>query len=317
MKIAYFGTPEISARLLETLLASNLPISYVITQPDKPSGKRLQITASPVKTICQRYAIDFFDSSLSKSTTFELVNILRERKIELCILFAYGQLISAELLSCTRYGFWNIHPSLLPYFRGASPTVYPILLGERSTGVTLMQMNEKLDEGDILDQCSFEIHNEMMRQDIEQKSIEIAAHQITAGIADIESHKPHHQNSSLATYTRKITKSDGFIESSYIQHALRGTVDISTLPKIYTDYYQDNNLIASNSTIPAVIIHQMFRALSPWPGIWTKIVINGIEKRLKIIALHRNGSQLVVDQVQLEGKAETDFDTFQRAYNIF
>lgn len=317
MHIAYFGTPELSAELLKALLKNNVPISYVVTQPDKPAGKRLQITPSPVKELAVSYKIDYYDRSLSRNTSIDLVNIFKDRTIDLCILFAYGRLITSDLLYTPQYSFWNIHPSLLPLYRGASPTTYPILLGEAQTGVTLMQMNEQLDEGDILNQQTFDIQHDMTRRDIETKSVQIATNQIITSLKMIHNLTPTRQTHDKATYTRKISKSDGYISFSYLIAALNGSKHQENIPLIIEDYYQVNKIATAQETIPARIIENMYRALAPWPGIWTRVLINGIEKRLKLTALHREGDSLCIDKLQLEGKAETNFDIFNRAYKVF
>lgn len=115
LNIAYFGTPNFSANVLEKLIILNsslLQISSIITQPDKPIGRKQILTPSPVKIIGQKYQIPVFE------TIEEIEDKLKE--IDLVLVFAYGKIIPKKLLDLTTYGFWNIHPSLLPKYRGPS-----------------------------------------------------------------------------------------------------------------------------------------------------------------------------------------------------
>ena len=154
INLAYFGTPDFSARLLEKVITtSDLPVDLklAVTQPDKPVGRKQTLTPSPVKEVAKKYGIEVWDYNLkdqklkSKNEESSLIKNLKQKEIDLVLLYAYGEIIEQELLDTPRYGFWNIHPSLLPKYRGASPITYPIILGDAETGVTLMKMDEKLE----------------------------------------------------------------------------------------------------------------------------------------------------------------------------
>src|SRR3989338_3092980 len=269
LNLAFFGTPAFSARLLEKILTDKdlpLEVKLVITQPDKPVGRKKILTPSPVKQIASQYQIPIYQyknqqnlrtSQLSEQVSpdealawggrqkdewsrrpqtdsvgmrvdmtskFSLVDLLR--KIDLVLLYAFGEIIPTELLKLPKYGFWNIHPSLLPKYRGASPMAYPLIMGDEKTGVTLMQMDEQMDHGPIIAQEKYEILPADKRPDLEIKLTELGykmlrsvilnsfqdpgdrsrSRQLADGMTMVE------QNHSLATYTKKLTKQDGFIE---------------------------------------------------------------------------------------------------------
>ena len=195
LKIAYFGTPSFSAQLLEMILNDkNLPLEIVlvVTQPDKPVGRNQILTPSPVKEVAKKYNIritynssDFIKAiggptRKSRDPTSSRSARLRGAKqnllvnTDLALLFAYGEIIPKDLLAVPRLGFWNIHPSLLPKYRGASPIAYPILLGDVETGVTLIRMDDQLDHGPTIAQEKLAILPNDRRMDLENKLTNLA-----------------------------------------------------------------------------------------------------------------------------------------------
>ena len=179
MKIAYFGTPSFSAALLEKLILDTslgIKVSLVVTQPDRPTGRKMLMTPSPVKTVAQKYGIEVVDSiEKLQVASYKL------REVDLSLVYAFGfkRLIPLDLLRAPKIqfdigggntsGFVNIHPSLLPLYRGASPIAYPILMGENKTGVTLFVMDEKMDHGPIISQEEMPITLTDVRTDMEKK----------------------------------------------------------------------------------------------------------------------------------------------------
>ncbi|MFN4212774.1 MAG: methionyl-tRNA formyltransferase, partial [Microgenomates group bacterium] len=150
LKIAYFGSPSFSAYFLEKLLTDKtLPIEVklVITQEDKPVGRKQILTPSPVKQIATKYQI----SNIKYQKEIENWK-LEIGKLDLALVLAFGKIIPKELLHQPKYGFWNIHYSLLPKYRGPSPTAYALIAGEKKTGVTIFQMDEEIDHGPIIAQ---------------------------------------------------------------------------------------------------------------------------------------------------------------------
>jgi len=318
MNIAYFGTPEISAELLKEIIESSLSIKLVITQPDKPVGKRLASTSTPVKLCAEKYSIPVIDTELRGDSMNALIKQLNEHTIDLCLLFAYGKLISKTLLQSPKYGFWNVHPSLLPAYRGAAPTIYPLLLGENATGVTLMQMNENLDEGDVLLQDTIEILPHERRPELEEKLVRCAARQIIQAVSTDRALLPQTPQSSTGTsYTRRISKRDGFVELDFLKIGVAGTqLGTGSIPPVFSSFYAQNHAGADQDMSPAQMIYNMFRAFDPWPGVWTEIVIGKSSKRLKLSDMSLKDGHIDISRVQLEGKSVVPFKTFVEAYSF-
>ena len=148
MKIVFMGTPDFAAGALESLIAAGHEITAVVTQPDKPKGRSGALQAPPVKECAQKYNIPVFQPV--KIKTPEATQQLRSYPADVFVVAAFGQILSQEILDIPKYGCLNIHASLLPKYRGASPIQNVILAGEEETGITVMQMNAGLDTGDIL-----------------------------------------------------------------------------------------------------------------------------------------------------------------------
>lgn len=323
MNIAYFGSPPISALLLEKLLElsdNTFNISLVITQPDKPTGKRLEIQPTAVKKIAQAYKLPFFDLNL-KLDKKKVLSMLSDQNIELCIIFAYGEIINKELLSQPKYGFWNIHPSLLPLYRGPSPTTYTLLLDDTKTGTTLIQLNERMDAGPIIEQAETNIKPSERRNNLEERLTLIGADLLIKNIKNLVQNgtvDSRPQNDSRATYTRLLQKDDGFISLDFLRKSIIGEdVTVELCPVLFSSYIKKYGANLNITHINASkLIHNYFRALSPWPGIWTKITLNNAEKRLKIIDLELIEGKIELKKVQIEGKKAVDFATFNKAYKF-
>ena len=296
LKIAYFGTPDFSAYFLEKLLKDkDLPveIKLVVTQPDKKVGKKQTLTPSAVKEIAKKNRIPVKEKVVAQDL----------KDLDLAALFAYGEIIPKEILDAPKHGFWNIHPSLLPKYRGAAPVAGALISGEKETGVTLMKMDEKVDHGPIIAQEKLAIEPKEKRLELTIRLIELGYQIFKRVISDVSEKSPYQvdlstvwllrydmleeQDHSKATYTAILTKKDGFIEVEKLKSKSEGQ-------KIFN----------------------LFRGLYPWPGVWTKAVINGKEKRLKITDVNLENGQLVIKKVQLEGKNEVTFEQFQDAYGL-
>ena len=279
LSLAFFGTPVYAAYLLEKIVSyKGLPIEIklVVTQPDRAVGKKQIITPSPVKTTALKIG------NLEIENSLEIENWkLKTKNIDLALVCAFGRILPKEILTIPKFGFWNIHYSLLPRYRGGAPSAYALINGDKTTGVTVLQMDEKLDHGPIIAQEETEILPDERRPALELRLAKITFEilkklfrVLSEDALDIE---PKPQNHSQATYTKLLTKADGFIP--------------------FADLHK-----------PAT--YNRFRGLYPWPGLWTKVNVNGKELRLKIVDMDRTTIKLV----QLEGKRPVDWPTFKRAY---
>ncbi len=142
------GTPDFAVPALETLLKSEHEVSLVVTQPDREKGRGKKILKSPVKECAEQYGIPVFQPE--KLRTAEATERLAKEHADVYVVAAYGQILSKEILEQPRFGCINIHGSLLPKYRGAAPIQWAVLDGEKESGITIMQMNEGLDTGDII-----------------------------------------------------------------------------------------------------------------------------------------------------------------------
>lgn len=324
--IAYFGTPDFSAYLLEKLLKDNSiknEIKLVVTQPDKPVGRKAVVTPSPVKLIAKKYNIVCIDDLAT------VAKYLKSLKCQLAILYAFGKIIPNDLLCICKYGFWNVHPSLLPKYRGPSPVAYTLLLGEKKTGVTVIKMDNLIDHGPILTQQKTYIFENETRNELTLRLTDIAHQILRKLLISIEKNGKQlqlkNQNHENATYTRLLKKSDGFIPLNVLKKALKNeNLNENEIPIIIADYSKKNRISLNNllkGKKSSEIIFNYFKGLFPWPGLWTLISIKGSEKRLKInsvsLSKKTNVPFLSVNKVQLEGKKEMNFADFCKIYPNF
>lgn len=148
LNIVFMGTPDFAVPCLQKLIDSPHNVSAVFTQPDKPQGRKMVLTAPPVKVLAENNGIKVYQPEKMKDgKAFE---IIKELNPDLIIVVAYGKILPTDILDFPKYGCINVHASLLPKYRGAAPIQWAILNDEKETGVTVMQMNEGLDTGDIL-----------------------------------------------------------------------------------------------------------------------------------------------------------------------
>ncbi|MDP4007351.1 MAG: methionyl-tRNA formyltransferase [bacterium] len=225
MNTVFFGTPEFGAIILEKLIEKNLKPILVVTAPDEPAGRKQLVTPSPVKVVAQRHTIPVLQpDTLNQDVVFKL----REVKAELFILASYGRIIPKEILALASKGALNVHPSLLPRYRGPSPIQSVILQGEEKTGVTIILMDEDIDHGPILAQREFAEHiGEMTQEELKEKLADVGGDLLVEAVfkwlkGDIA---PQPQNHGLATFTKKMSKEDGKIdwkgEALYIARQIR------------------------------------------------------------------------------------------------
>lgn len=207
MKIAFFGTPEFAAVSLKELYSRNYDVAAVITQPDKARDRGKKISYSPVKKLAMSYdALILQPSSLRCGDVDE---ILRNLNVDLIVVVAYGKLIPQSILNIPRFGCINIHASLLPKYRGASPILHAILNGDCITGVTAMYLSDEMDAGDMISSKSIEISDDDTTLTLTEKLGLLGAKLLIETIDDIKSGKVIRkaQDHNLATYAPLISKS--------------------------------------------------------------------------------------------------------------
>lgn len=306
LKIAFFGAPQFAATVLQRVMDdADLPVEVqcVVTQPDRPAGRKQIMTPTPVKVLAESYNIPIYTELNSP----ELQQTLKE--CDLVLLYAFGAILPPTILKLPRWGFWNIHPSLLPQYRNTSPIAYSLLLGDTVTGVSLIEIDEKLDHGPLIDQESYQIQDTDTRTILENRLSEIGYKLFKKNVQLLIDGllKKEEQNHQLRTYSRLLTKKDGFIPFPILKKLIDGeTITADEIPPIIMDYLSKYNL-PRDTYINLKSYYLLFRALNPWPGLWTLVIVNGVEKRLKIIDMELKDEKPVITKVQLEGKSIVSF----------
>lgn len=249
LRIVFMGTPELAAASLRALLReSAFDLRAVVTQPDRPKGRDLKRQPSPVKELALAAGLPVLQPLKAREESF--LATLREYQPELIAVAAFGQILPAPLLALPRLGCLNVHTSLLPKFRGASPIQSAILHGETETGVTIMKMDVGLDTGDILTQRATPIRPEDNAATLHDRLAELGAALLVETIPAYATGKiqPQPQDASKATHVGKIKKEDGGI-----------------------DWNQ-----------PATAIWNRIRAFTPWPGAFTYLAATPQPQLLKL-----------------------------------
>lgn len=235
LKIIFAGTPAFAAVALEKLIQSSHQVIAVYTQPDKPSGRGLKVTASAVKEVALKNNIPVYQpvSLKLESEQHQLASL----NADVMVVAAYGMLLPSAVLRIPRLGCINIHPSLLPRWRGAAPIQRTIFAGDKNTGVTIMQMDEGLDTGPMLLQKTYSLDADETSQTLHDKLALIGADALVETLNLLAENKltPEQQDNSLTTYANKISKEEALI-----------------------DWMQ-----------PAVEIENEVRAFNPWPIAYT------------------------------------------------
>jgi methionyl-tRNA formyltransferase len=254
IKIVFFGTPTFGAVILKSLIGQKLVGEYniplVVTAPDKPAGRGQEPKSSPVKDLAVQFNIPTETPTTLKNNV-ALVNKLKSIEPDFIVLASYGKIVPKEILEIPRRAAINIHPSLLPRYRGVSPIQAALLNGDKYTGVTIMKMNEKLDEGAVLGAARLTIKKTDTSESLSERLASLSAsltrhvlHIMTVG--DI---KPKPQSPTGASYSKILTKEDGLIDWKK----------------------------------PPENLERMIRAYYPWPGVWSKLKIKNEELRIKLL----------------------------------
>jgi len=212
-KIIFLGTPELSVTILESLLSAGYKVPLVITSTDKPVGRKQILTPPPVKTFAESKNLKVIQPEKLGADVLEEI---QNSGAELGIVVAYGHIIPQSIIDSLPKGFLNIHYSLLPEFRGASPVEQSILSGQKETGVTIQKLVFKLDAGPIVAVEEFILDNQITTPKLKDKLTQIGADLLVKILPNYLEGKitPKEQNESKATHCKKINKADGEIKLS-------------------------------------------------------------------------------------------------------
>jgi len=291
IKIVFFGTPHIAVNSLDYLIhCDDIEVSAVVTQQDKVQGRGYKLIAPPIKQCAEKYNIKVLQPEKLKNDV-EIIQKLKDLKPDFFITFAFGQILSQEVLDIPKYATINLHASLLPKYRGANPIQRAIYNGDKITGITTMLTVLALDAGDICLQENIEITQNMNCDELAEIISKNSPKLIHKTITDFYNQKliPTKQNEEEVSFANKFKKEDGLID--------------------WTKSAQE--------------IHDHVRALYGWPSAYfvknnktikvikTSVVENSENKPLKVLNISKDGilistkeNALLIEKVKPEGKGE-------------
>ena len=212
MRVVFMGTPDFAVGALEALLQAGHDVAAVVTQPDKQRGRDRKLQYSPVKECALAHGLAVLQPARIKAP--EAVEELKKYEADIFVVAAFGQILSQEILEMPKYGCINIHASLLPKYRGASPIQYAILNGDDVTGVTIMQMNEGMDTGDILTMKAIPVEKNDTGGSLFEKLSVLGADLLVKTLPKIEAGEiiPVKQEEEDAVHVHMLTKEMGRID---------------------------------------------------------------------------------------------------------
>ena len=304
MKIVFMGTPDFAVPSLKALVEAGYDVAAVVTQPDKPKGRGKSLLPTPVKEEALLHEIPVYQPQRVKNNR-EFLDTLREIAPDVIVVAAFGQIIPRDVLELPKYGCINIHASLLPKYRGAAPIQQAVIDGEKESGVTIMQMGEGLDTGDMISKIVIPLEKEETGGSLFAKLAQAGAELLIKTLPSIEQGTAvweKQPEESPTPYAAMINKKMGLM-----------------------DFHKS-----------AVELERLVRGLNPWPSAYT--FVNG--KTLKVwkcradekcsgetpgtvILTDNEGIHvackdgiLILTEVQLEGKKRMDAEAFLRGYHI-
>ncbi|MFA6006872.1 MAG: methionyl-tRNA formyltransferase [Candidatus Paceibacterota bacterium] len=280
----FFGTSNFAVIVLDELKAGGYLPSLIITVPDSPQGRKQIITPSPVKLWAIEHNIPIEQPEKLLTPNSQLLTPNRD----FGIVVDYGKIIPQKIIDIPKHGLLNVHVSLLPKFRGASPMQTAILEGEAETGVTIMQVVKGLDEGDIIAQEKFDLANwHPYFLELADKTAHAGGKLLVKILPDYLAGKitPIKQDNSKATFTRKFEVQDGFIKPEIVLGTETGELAQKAERKV--------------------------RALNPEPGTWTELKIRNTALRIKILKAHLEVDKFIPDTVIPAGKKEMSWQDFK------
>ena len=302
MKIVFMGTPDFAVGTLEALIQAGHELIGVVTQPDKPKGRGKSLMATPVKEVALKHQIPVYQPQKVRETEF--TENLRRLAPDVIVVAAFGQIITKEILEIPRYGCINVHASLLPAYRGAAPIQWAVINGEKESGVTIMQMDEGLDTGDMLAKTEVPLDPDETGGSLFDKLSRAGADLLIRTLPALEQGTltPEKQPlESPTAYARMIRKEDGRIdwnlEAEAIERRIRG---LNPWPSAYTELTGKILKIWRAEVLP--------KESGQTPGTVTEAGKGGF-------CVQTGKGVLRLLEVQLEGKKRMDAQAFLRGFH--
>lgn len=271
----FFGTPSIASQTLDILKENGYTPSIIVTSPDKPAGRGLILTPSPVSIWAKNNNILCLKPEKIDEEFYSQISIYPTL---INIVVAYGKILPEKLINIPQLGTINIHYSLLPKYRGASPLESALLNGDSTTGISIQQMVFKLDSGPILATKEIDIKTNETKENLKNTLVKIGGDLLCEILPQIINQKiiPKKQNENNATYCTKINKDDGEINQ------------------------KDNSIKTYNK----------YRAFYGWPGIFFFSQKNNKKIRVKIKEAIFDDNKFIIKRITPEGKKEINYDEF-------
>lgn len=248
LRVVFLGTPQFAADVLEYLVQNHISIVGVISRPDKPVGRSGQLVPVPVKQVALRHELPLYQPEKVSDPAFQTV--LDRFHADLFVVVAYGEILRQSVLDTPRLGCINLHPSLLPKYRGAAPIQQAIIHGETTTGVSIMYLVKKMDAGDVIAQSEEPLPHDMTYGELEGVLGKKGSQMLLDVIKKFEEKAPQGkpQDESQVTFAHKIE-----LEQCELDPAKT-----------------------------AGTLHNLVRGVNPEPGAWVRVEIADQEKRLKV-----------------------------------
>jgi len=313
MKIIFFGTPDFAIAPLQNLIDDKeITITGVITQPDRAIGRKQIMHKPPVKKIAEKYGIKVFQAE----NKIELEKIVEKLDADFFIVIAYGMILTKKVLNKAKYGAINVHGSILPQYRGASPIHQSLLNGDKETGVTIMQMDEKLDHGNIYKIAKIKILDEDNINTLSKKLSTLSVKTLNRTLkkiknGEINSSKQKH---SQASYCKKITKNDGEINWNKSAKEIINMIKAYTpWPSAFTTFHNKKLKILKakidqNETLKTLetkIDQNEKENINP-----EKLKVGEFKLINKTLKIGTKTENIIPIKVQLEGKKEANIKDF-------
>ncbi len=223
-RIVFMGAPRFASIILEGLLREGWDVTGAVTQPDRPSGRGRKLSAPPVREVARAHGIPVLQPAQIKDAAF--LEDLAALRPDMMVVAAYGRILPPEVLSLAPLGCYNVHPSLLPAYRGAAPVQWAIINGEETTGITIFRMDEGMDTGDILVSESLPIDPNETAGMLTERLARLAARLITPALRDVVEGRARFtpQDHDRATVVPILKKGDGRIDWSLSAESIRNRI---------------------------------------------------------------------------------------------
>jgi len=280
IEYVFFGTPEFAAIILQKLIDSKMPPKALVSNPDRPVGRKKILSYPPTKRVVKEKGLDqVIEIFQPDKIDDDFIDKLKKVRADFFVVAAYARILPREVVNLPLKGTIGVHPSLLPKYRGPTPIQTAILNGDEETGVTLFLLDEKVDHGPIIAKRSFPVggrnYGELMSDlaDLAGEMLIEILPKFAKGAISLEP-----QDETQAVYTKKFISAQGFVDSLVLRSAKLGGKE-------------------------AISLMRMIRALNPEPGVFT---IDERGRRVKLLDAELSDGRLVLKKIQIEGGKPKD-----------